>query len=362
MTGIYSPLKVLHHEDRLQAMRQGRQPDPLYVHLVISDLCNQSCQWCAYRQDGYTSNQLFTQGATLASYGHNNPRRQIPYAKVREILDDCQALGVKAILLTGGGEPTAHPQFRQILLDIQERDIDLAVTTNGVLLNETDMEILSTASWVRCSIDAGLAETYCRTRSVPETHWHRAWRNVQQLARLAVDAVVGVGFVVTRENHQEIFEAALLARDAGAHNIRFTAKLQNEGSRYYTQIYDTCRVQLLAARQLSRDGFQVFDNFGERLDDLVQASPDYTFCGHQQLVTYIGGDQNVYRCCMLAYNERGLLGSLQQQRFLDLWRSAEKQHALEHFDARGCQRCMFNTKNRTILYALDPQPPHVNFL
>lgn len=359
---LYSPLKVIHHPDRLATLRAGGQPPPVYVHFVLSDLCNQSCQWCAYRQDGYTSNQLFTQGAELASFGHNNPKRQVPGAKVLEILDDCQELGVKAVLFTGGGEPTIHPQFAAIINHAAAAGLDVAVTTNGVMLNPTLCELLSTISWVRVSIDAGQPETYCRLRQVSILHWVKVWQNLKLLADLAVTTVVGVGFVVTRDNYPEIVQAARLAKEYGARNIRYSAMLQNEGRRYYDGIYDFCREQLRAARTLQDDTFQVYDNFGERVSDLEQEAPDYAFCGHQQLVTYIGGDLNVYRCCVLAYNEQGKLGSLVDQRFRDLWRSAAKEADFAAFDARNCPRCMFNNKNRTILYALDPRPPHVNFL
>jgi sulfatase maturation enzyme AslB (radical SAM superfamily) len=78
--------------------------------------------------------------------------------------------------------------------------------------------------------------------------------------------------------------------------------------------------------------------------------------------TYIGGDLNVYRCCTTAYNERGVIGSLKNQTFRQLWESQEKREDFDNFDARGCERCMFNNENRVISYLLEPDPLHVNFV
>jgi hypothetical protein len=77
---------------------------------------------------------------------------------------------------------------------------------------------------------------------------------------------------------------------------------------------------------------------------------------------FLGADQNVYRCCVLAFNERGKVGSIKGQRFRDLWESQAKRDDYAAFDARGCERCMFNQKNRTIGYALAESPAHVNFV
>jgi len=364
----YSPLKVFHHPERLQKLREGKQPAPLQVQLIISDLCNQDCSFCAYRMSGYTSNQLFTKDAELAKTGHNNPKRMIPFDKVVEILDDCVELGVKAIQLTGGGEPTAHPRFYDICREILDRKLDLGLVTNGVNLKATDLLMLTEAKWVRFSVDAGRPLTYCRVRNVPERHYHKVWGNIRDLCQArdhqqSHDLLVGVGFVVTKDNWSEVGRCGLQAKQAGADNLRISAVFQSDGPSYFRDFHkeaaEDCR---LAERMLTSDTFKVFNLFGERLDDLLQHGPDYRFCGYQHLHTYIGGDLNVYRCCNLAYNERGLVGSLKGQRFKELWRSRAKEKLFGEFDARGCERCQFNNKNRTILYAISDQPRHVNFV
>lgn len=359
----YSPLKVFHHTEKLNQLRKGLQPTPCQVQLVISDLCNQNCHFCAYRSDGYSSNQLFTLDSKLASFGHNNPIRVIEFAKIIEILDDCVRLGIPAIQLTGGGEPSAHPFFNKVLKAILDRGLDLGLVTNGVNLASA-LDTLSGAKWIRVSVDAGRAETYCRIRGVSEVHWTKVWENLSTLCQNKIedDPVVGVGFVVTLENYREIFECASRAKDCGASNFRISAVFQDEGAEYFRDFFDEASEQCQKVKSLEDESFRVFDLFGERLEDLNQKSPDYHFCGIQNFVTYIGGDLNVYRCCVLSYNEDGKIGSLKNQRLYDLWTSTEKQQNFANFDATHCPKCMFNSKNRTILYALETKPRHVNFV
>ncbi len=361
----YSPLKIIHHQGRIDELRQGGQPAPAQLHLVISDLCNQNCSFCSYRSEGYSSNQLFS---VLKEDGtkNNNPKRMIPFDKVIEILDDCKELGIHAIQLTGGGEPTVHPQYEDILEAVLDRGLDLALVTNGVRLTDRAIGVLMRAAWVRISIDAGEAATYAAIRKVKEDNFFKAWAAVQDLAlaKLHTDSkvTVGVSFTITKENWREIVYAAIRAKDTKADNIRFGAIFQNEGSDYFKEFYDEAAALCVTASRIADGRFHVYNNFAGRVGDLVDGPPDYHFCGIQHFCSYIGADLNVYRCCELAYNERGKVGSLVDTSLADLWRGEAKKKNYREFDAAGCVRCPFNSKNRTINYALDKNPRDVNFV
>ena len=55
----YSHLKALRHKDVLHAIGNGVPSRLPHVELILADLCQQSCKFCAYRLEGYASNQLF---------------------------------------------------------------------------------------------------------------------------------------------------------------------------------------------------------------------------------------------------------------------------------------------------------------
>jgi MoaA/NifB/PqqE/SkfB family radical SAM enzyme len=367
----YSPLKALRYPDRLRVLRDGGVGTPVHVQIILSDLCNQACGFCAYRDPGYTSSQLFYEishrkGGLRRDGDHPernyNPNRMIPYDKVIEILDDCVELGVKAIQFTGGGEPTVHPRFADILNETHRRGLKFAVVTNGVLPARRPemLYALAGAEWVRVSLDAGASATYAQLRNVPESHFHDALETIE---RLAGSVHLGVGYVVTPQNWREIVQGAGHAKRCGADNVRISAQFSADGESLFADCYDDAAAEARIAERLTDERFTVYNRFGEKLDDLRQRSPDYDRCGYQEFTTYVGGDQNVYRCCVLAYNERGLIGSIREQRFRDLWMSAARADAMRSFDARGCDRCQFNAINRTLDYTLRPaEPMHSAFV
>jgi MoaA/NifB/PqqE/SkfB family radical SAM enzyme len=359
----YSSEKATFHLDRMQVLRDGGQPDPVHVLLVISDLCSHDCAFCCFRMPGNANNQLF--GVEAIHGRNNNPNRMIPYLKVVEILDDCREMGVKAIELTGGGEPSVHPQFKEILNAAIDRGFEVGLITHGALLSPAAIQTLTRARWVRFSVDAATSSTYSAIRRVHPVQFDRVKRNMAAIVRekhaVRSDLTIGVSFVLTLENFQEVLQAAEDARELGVDIFRISAEFGPERLSTFAAVADEITAMCTEASQLSTPNFRVINQWPDRKADLALGHPEYRTCWYQQFTTFIGGDQNVYRCCNTAYNARGLIGSIKEQSFQSLWRSAEKQRQFAAFDARGCAMCHVNDRNRAIDRSLQV-PAHVNFV
>jgi len=363
MSTLYSTLKAAWHQERLDTFRAGRIPPPVHIHMILSDLCNQDCHFCAYRMSGGLSSELFVGGSEGARIGTNNPKRQMPTDKALEIIEDCAEMGVKAIQFTGGGEPTVHPQHLEIFHRAQSLGMDTALVTNGLKLDPTS-PVIRALKWIRVSIDAGDAEAYARVRRVSPGQFRMVWHNVVALANAPYTGTLGIGFVVTPENYHGLVEAAMRAEGAGADNMRVGAVFSKAGLAYYGRGDLIPRIvkEIAAAKdKMARLGsdFDVIDLFGRRLGDLEEGSPDNSECHYQHFTIFIGGDLNVYRCCNTAYTMLGKVGSLKEQRFLDFMRGAAQ--AYYPFDARGCRYCQFIGQNKAIRSLITP-PDHVNFV
>jgi MoaA/NifB/PqqE/SkfB family radical SAM enzyme len=337
----YSLLKAMKFPDRLATIRGDAEAGPVHVQIILSDLCNQACHFCAYRDPTYTSSVLF-------HVEHNyNPNRMLAVEKVMEILDDCVEMGVRAVQFTGGGEPTIHPKFQFIVNTASRLGLKWALVTNGVM-HQHD---LSEAAWIRVSLDAGCEETYMRIRRCPKGHFQRALKTIEKNR-------CGVGFVITPENWSEVYTAAALAKNSGASNIRIGAQFSTENEHLFDSFAPGAAELCRQAEDLTDRHFTVHNRFSEKLGDLVQANPDYSQCGYQYFTTYIGADENLYRCCVYAYNPHGLIASIKGRRFRDVWREAALPD-FRRFDAQGCERCQFNTINKHILEVTTPDASEV---
>lgn len=361
MGAEYSNLKMAWH-----LVHDGKVASaPKQAQVILSDLCNQNCGFCAYRMDGYSSNEMFVGASEKARYGHNNPKRFIPTERALALMDELAAAGVQAVQFTGGGEPTVHPEHERIFKYALERGLKCALVSNGLRWSDPLIAVLRQFAWVRVSIDAGTEETYARTRETAPGNFRKVWGNVQRLAHVIrtpeagrPTCLLGIGYVVTPENCGEIALGVKYAAESGARYIRMSAMFSPDGTAPYRGIYEKIKRDIAAARARYEHGlFAVHDLFGDRLQDLEEGPPDYDTCYYQRYNTYIGGDLNVYRCCVLAYNKHGLLGSIKDQTYGEFLKTAP----FEPFDARSCERCQFNTKNRAMNYLMSSKPKHIEF-
>lgn len=321
---------------------------------------------CAYRLEGYPSNQLF------AEHGDNNPKRFLPDHILDRVVKDCVEMGTTGLEVTGGGEPTLHPRIVPLLTQAQEAGLKTALITNGLTLGRQDLLYRAAkCAWVRISIDAASDAMYDLVRPSLGGAPSKNFRNVLgHLGRLSilrddvsspVDCVIGAGFVVQKQNWREIYAAARMYRDHGADNIRISGCFTPQGDAYFNGWKDQAlELEQRAIADFDKPGgFRVYGRLGEKIADL-HAPPDYQDCWYQRFTLYLGADANLYRCCVTSYNKLGLLGNVVEAGGLKaLLDRPEVQEKLRSFDARTCPRCQFNDRNRAIAKALGEEPRDV---
>ena len=355
MTNEYSSLKAAWHLEKILRLRDGLQIVPSHVQLIISDFCQQNCHFCAYRRDGGFSTEQF--GEIIDGQLIKNPNRRIPKDKVIEILNDCADVGVKAIQFTGGGEPTVHPGHIDVFKHAKWLGLKTGLVTNGLVMR--DFDTLANMDWVRISLDAGQSKSYEKIRE--SKGFDKVLSNIRTLVGVGTPCVIGIGFVVTRENWCEISEACYIAKGLGVSYIRLSAMFSEEGSGYYTSLVPVIEEAIKGTKGRETDSFKIVDLFSHRLDDLDQGSPKESFCGYQNFTVYVGGDQKVYRCCTTSYTKHGEVGDLREQTFKEWLTSWEKKELYEKFDAKSCHHCQFHSQNAVINYLVN-EPTHVDFV
>jgi len=235
----YSPYKIIHNFDKLTQFKNGEQPNPLQVQIIPSNKCNNSCTFCAYRMKGSPSNEEFDYSDML------------DYEKIVEILDDCVDMGVGACQYTGGGEVLVHPRHYDIFKETFKRNIELALVSNGMALQEKTCDLLGDASWVRISVDCSNKKTYSSMRKVDEKMFKRTIANINDLVKYKRKNVIGVGFVINKNNYKEIFDAAKLFKEIGVDNFRISAAFTPDGYSYFDGIYEDSFELAKKAQELS---------------------------------------------------------------------------------------------------------------
>lgn len=90
---------------------------PESVEINVTQVCNLKCIYCFYH-------------SPLAR--NECKEEHMPLETFKTIIDDLKALGTESVMITGGGEPTAHPQFANMIDFLKSRNMRITVFTNGV--------------------------------------------------------------------------------------------------------------------------------------------------------------------------------------------------------------------------------------
>lgn len=349
----YSDFKITHFPDKLKSFQDGVIAPPIYVRVKPYNACNHGCWWCVYS----TGFRPLDKDNHIQSGMHSDMKLadQIPFAKMREILDDFKEMGVKAVTYSGGGEPLMYPDICATMERTLNYDIDLSIITNGQQIYGRRAETLASAKWVRVSIDYTNAAEMAASRNVPERFFFSILANLENFSRTKErECELTVNFIIHKDNIKGLGKFTKTLKDVGVENVRFSPMWVPNFLEYHTPLLEDVRAELAEAQSLVDSTFQVNSTYN------ISGSghfPEraYHRCFFMQTVPVIGADQIVYACHNKAYSADGAIGSIKDQHFKDLWYSDAAKNAFEELDPMVTCRheCTADGKNKIIHGLLD---------
>lgn len=355
MDHIYSSYKVVHHQDRIEGLRNGELILPTCAQIDLTNQCNHHCQFCIcnfYKNIGLNS-----------TFDRND---YIPADRMIVILDELKEAGVLAVEYTGGGEPQCHPEFTRILRETVDKDLRWSLVTNGAMNSiEGNLDYFKKADWIRISVDASNAKTHSLVHGAPDGDFDKVLSFINTLAKECPKVIIGVSFVVFPNNYKEIVEVTKMFRDMGCSNIRLTIAYNPKGVDLFDGKLEEIADLAKQAEQLETSKFRVFNLISSHLKNIVTVKRNYSFCGYQSFTAVIGADQNLYPCCTLRYNPRSSLGSLADNTFKEVWFGEKRKKWLNSkYLTEVCSdhSCLMDNKNEMIEYLTLSNPPHVDYI
>lgn len=318
-TNRYSDEKILAHPEKIAAFRAGRITAPLYVRIKPTNRCNHACRFCTYSDGTKRSRDDAAQHLQTGMHTAMVERDQMPLPKALELLEDLAAMGTKALTFSGGGEPLYHPEIEAIIARAKTLDFDYSIITNGQLLTGRRAHLLMFAKWVRVSIDYTSAEQMAASRHVAPRLFDEVMINLCEFAaKKPATCDLGVNFIVTRYNCENLVPFAAELKARGVQNVRFSPVYVENFAEYHAPIAASVRAQLAAAQALCTGGFSINTTYDLTSPGKSPVRP-FTRCLYAQTVPVVGADLGVYACHNTAYSAHGRIGSIAAQSFRELW-------------------------------------------
>jgi MoaA/NifB/PqqE/SkfB family radical SAM enzyme len=331
----YSSFKIAAFPDKIRSLINGDITAPLYVRIKPINACNHNCGFCAYKKGQYI---------------HDNCNRvdSLTTKKLLEVINDIADIGVKGVVFSGGGEPLLHKGIVPAFESCSERGLKIGLITNGQALTSSKIDSLINASWVRLSVDYWDAESFSASRGVANKYFDKILANVLFLSAKKSDSCdLEINFIITKENYRHIQEAAEMVKGLGVDNIRFCPAWGNDFINYHAPIQEEVLTSIQEAQKLSNDKFKVYSSY-DGISESVFNRP-YRKCYFNQVCTVIAADYNVYFCHDKSYSSVGVIGSIKDQKFSDLWFSQDTKGIFDNFNPQeSCNGHRCSSENRNL--------------
>jgi len=177
------------------------------LDLNITNDCNYRCTHCAFDSG-------------------EKKMRDIPLAKIKELLIDTKSLGGERFDITGG-EPTLRPDLEGIVLFGKSLGYKIELVTNGSLLSREKLVRLKGVGLdsVTISLDGPNYESYSEIRKVHRTTYERVLKNITEAVGLGF--AVKINTIAAKNNYERIPELTEFCIKAG---------IKEHGIYYFTPI------------------------------------------------------------------------------------------------------------------------------
>ena len=344
--------KLIYHPRRVADWLEGKSIAPLYMEIGPAGRCQHRCVYCAFDYLKY-----------------RGPLISETYCKI--VLEQAAEIGVKAVMFAGEGEPLMHPSVIELISYSKMHNLDVAMTTNGVRLDERRaLNALPFLDWIRFSLDAARSDTYSQIHRCRLTDFDKVVANIRRAVQIKrerhCECTIGVQALLLPQNLSEMTMIAKLTKDLGVDY--FTVKPFSKHPFSLCEVNFDYQAALPLAYELDRisdDSFQVIFR-AHTMEKLNEPRP-YMQCLGLPFATYLAADGDVYACSAFLGNKDFVYGNIYNECFPAIWEGERRQEVLKRVAIMGVDKCRevchLDEMNRYLWKLKHPETvPHINFI
>ena len=346
--------KLLYHIPRVNDWLAEKIIYPIYMEVSPAGACNHRCTFC---------------GLDFMEYQNRHLDADILMERISEMAK----LGLKSIMFAGEGEPFLHKKMMEIISHTKHAGIDVALTTNAVLLNKARAEaVLGNTEWIKVSINAGTAETYSNIHSTKAADFDTVINNMSAAVKIREDndynCTLGMQMLLLPENSNEAVTLAGIAKDIGMDYLvikPYSQHLLSKTSKYREINYSDHMHMAEELKEFNTDRFSVI--FRSRtMKKWDEGQRGYKQCLALPFWSYMDAGGGIWGCSVYLEDSRFYYGNIYENTFKEIWEGERRQKSLrwveEELNTSTCRvNCRMDEVNK-YLWDLRNPSNHVNFI
>ena len=214
-------IKFWRHPEAMNSYIEKSGRTIISTHISPEGSCNLKCSYC--------------------SVSKRERFNRIDFDVIKEYVLNLKIRGLKAVILTGGGEPTLYPHFNALVRWLkEEQGLSVALITNGTNTHRVDEDVWKMFSWVRISLN--FFEGYQEKIVFPE-----------------IDGVLGASMVYIGQSLEEMKQ---LSKFVDKEKVRYVRILPNCLLNQEDLIKEHQKIQMLLNELGDKRFFQQFKLHG----------------------------------------------------------------------------------------------------
>jgi MoaA/NifB/PqqE/SkfB family radical SAM enzyme len=330
--------KVFKYSDKLNNFF-NKHKTLISLELDLTNLCNHNCPGCTGIRDLPVS---------------------LTFEQVKSLVDEfADVVEGKSVIISGGGEPTIHPNFTEILYYIKNKGLKIGLNSNGLALNEVKAKaIIECCSYFRISLDSGSPEMHQKIHGMNELAFNKVLENIRMFSQLKKElngkVAFGTGFLTSEMTKPDIDNFFRVSKECGADFAQL---------RPFTGDYTKIDAELNDAKEKYEDeNFKVNSSAHKyaRFED--EEKRDYKRCLGMFFNTVVTANFKVFACLHHRQNEKYFIGDLNQNTLKELWNSSRIMQVFENIDCAECPSFCRNDDINRGLEFIDKDINHKEFL
>lgn len=341
--------KLLNHLDRVNDWLCSQKVIPVTAEISPSSRCNHRCLMCGY---DYLK----------------HARGVMPEDLLIKCASDLSENGVRGLVFAGDGEPFLNKALLKAMQAARKWNADIAVSTNGALLQSTDVPFLvDNLSWIRFSVN-GIGKSYAKVHKCKESDFDCVLKNIERMVQtknqMKSGITIGVQMVLLPDNIDDADRLSGVMKDLGVDYFvmkPFYHKQENEYGHSFSMNYYDYKAYLNKIAEKKTQGFYC----AMRWDTLDNLTRKYDVCMGWPFFVYVRTDGELYPCIARQGEDDISLGNLGVQSFLDIWNGESAEGVARSMSLINVAECQPNCRHHSMnnfLWDLTRATPHVNFV
>jgi organic radical activating enzyme len=308
-------VKFWRHQEQMLAFKHDKPNSIVSTHISPEGSCNLKCPYC--------------------SVTYRDTHSRIDLDVIKKYVTDLQTIGLKAVILTGGGEPTSYKYFNELVQWIKyDRGLSVALITNGTLTKRIKPKTWKAFSWIRVSIN--IFDGWETKINLPTEH-------------LSEDCIVGASMVYTSE-HENVTDEDM------DRNVMFgkVAKIADRINAKYVRVLPNCLLEQRDLFAMHKSLDKVLENFNDERffhQHKIHGKPKNSTCSQAYFRPYLseeihketGKPGAVYPCDSVVLNDSFAFFASQYQicHASDILKFFNREIKMKFNATKRCDGCVF---------------------